>query len=185
MLMFGRPLRTRLDLMKPNLNRKMVNKQNEQSIQAAVAKGNQTRRLEVGDPVMARDYQGNLKWRSGLVIEQTGPLLYKVQVAPDMIWRRHIDQLRPTCVTGTAVQPKVSSPCSEPLQVLPSEVITPMTPLVPSPVVISVPAIPAPATQTRARASPKAQPPSEVTTLTVPERCYPERVRKAPDKLNI
>ena len=38
-LLLGRPLRTRLDLVKPNLNRKMVNQQHQQSFRAANEKG--------------------------------------------------------------------------------------------------------------------------------------------------
>ena len=56
-LLLGRPLRTRLDLVKPNLNRKMVNRQHQQSIRAANEKGRQRRQLEVGDSVMSRDYR--------------------------------------------------------------------------------------------------------------------------------
>ena len=97
-LLLGRPLRTRLDLVKPNLNRKMVNQQHQRIIRAANEKGRQRRQLEVGDSVMSRDYRGDLKWRSGLIVNKTGPLMYKVQVAPGIIWRRHIDELKPTAV---------------------------------------------------------------------------------------
>ena len=76
----------------------MVNKQHEQSMQSASAKGQPTRQLEVEDKVMTRDYRGDLKWRAGRVVEKTGPLMYKVQVAPDLIWRRHLDQLISTGV---------------------------------------------------------------------------------------
>ena len=41
MLMIKRPLRARLDLVKPNLNKKMVNKQMEQSIQSTIARKSQ------------------------------------------------------------------------------------------------------------------------------------------------
>ena len=51
-LLLGRPLRTRLDLVKPNLNRKMVNQQHQYSIRDANEKGRQRRQLEVGDSVM-------------------------------------------------------------------------------------------------------------------------------------
>ena len=64
-----------LDLVKPNLNRKMVNQQHQQSIGAANEKGRQRCQLEVGDSVMSRDYQGDLKWRSGLIVNKTGPLM--------------------------------------------------------------------------------------------------------------
>ena len=52
-LILGRPLRTRQDLVKPNLNGKMVNQQNQQSIRSADEKGRQRRQLEVGDSVMS------------------------------------------------------------------------------------------------------------------------------------
>ena len=84
-LLPGRPLRTRLDLVKPDLNRKMVNQQHQQSIRAANEKGRQCRQLEVGDSVMSRDYRGDLKWRSGLIVKKTCPLMYEVQVAPGII----------------------------------------------------------------------------------------------------
>ena len=57
-LLLGRPLRTRLDLVKPNLNRKMVNQQHQQSFRAANEKGRQCRQLGIGDSVMSRDYRG-------------------------------------------------------------------------------------------------------------------------------
>ena len=100
-LFLGRPLRTRLDLVKPNLNRKMVNQQHQQSIRAANEKGRHRRQLEVGDSVMSRDYRGDLKWRAGLIVNKTGPLMYEVEVAPGIIWRRHIAQLKPTAVKVT------------------------------------------------------------------------------------
>ena len=90
-LLLGRPLRTRLDLVKPNLDRKMVNQQHQQNFRVANEKGRQRRQLEVGDSVMSRDYRWDLKWRSGLIVNKTGPLMYEVQVAPGIIWRRHID----------------------------------------------------------------------------------------------
>ena len=103
-LLLGRPLRTRLDLVKPNLNRKMVNQQHQQGIKAANEKGRQQRQLVVGDAVMSQDYRGDLKWRSGLIVKKTGPLMYEVQVAPGIVWHRHIDQLRPTAVEPTDIQ---------------------------------------------------------------------------------
>ena len=84
-LLLRRPLRTRLDLVKPNLDRKMVNQRHQQSIRAANERGRQRRQLEVGDSVLSRDYQGDLKWRSGLIVKKTGPLMYEVQVVPGII----------------------------------------------------------------------------------------------------
>ena len=51
--------------------------------------------------MMSRDYRGDLKRRSGLIVSKTGPLMYEVQVAPGIVWRRHIDQLKPTAIEHT------------------------------------------------------------------------------------
>ena len=181
-LFLGRPLRTRLDLVKPNLNSKMVNQQHQQSIKAANEKGRQQCQLEVGDSVMSRDYRGDLKWRSGLIVSKTGPLMYEVQVAPGIIWRRHIDQLKPTEVehtvevTDTATvevsQPDVASTPPAPIQLsAPPNVVgtVPEIPVADQREMVSVP-------------TPVASNPSEATPVspTVRERWYPQRVRRAP-----
>lgn len=61
------------------------------------------RQLEIGDSVLARDYRGDHKWVPVKVKERTGPLPYKVEIAPDTIWRRHIDQLRRSNVSLESV----------------------------------------------------------------------------------
>ena len=171
-VLLGRPSDTRLDLVKPDLNRKMVNQQHQQSIRAANEKGRQRRQLEVGDSVMTRDYRGDLKWRSGLIVSKTGPLMYEVQVAPGIIWRRHIDQLKPTEVehtvevTDTATvevsQPDVASTPPPPIQLsAPPNVVgtVPEIPVADQPEMVSVP-------------TPVASNPSEATPVspTVRER---------------
>ena len=100
----------------------MVNQQHQQSLRAANEKGRHRRQLEVGDSVMSRDYRGDLKWRAGLIVNKTGPLMYEVEVAPGIIWRRHIDQLKPTAVKVTdtdtveASQPQVACAPPAPIQ---------------------------------------------------------------------
>ena len=87
-LMLGRPIWTRLDLVKPKQSRK-----------SASAKNRATHQLEVGDAVMARNYGDNLKWRSG-----KEPLMYKIMVASSIIWHRHIDQLLPNKVKPNTIE---------------------------------------------------------------------------------
>lgn len=167
-LMLGRPLRTRLDLVKPNLNRKMVSKHNELSMRVALAKATPTRRLGVGDTVMARDYRGNVKWCPAQVVEQTGPLMYRVQVAPDMIWRRHVDQLLPSqvpppasVVTDAALPPTLPATTPQVLEEEPEVIPTTFEPEGNSDPVL---AAEQPATG---------------------QRRYPERVRKPPQRLDL
>ena len=177
-VLLGRPSDTRLDLVKPDLNRKMVNQQHQQSIRAANEKGRQRRQLEVGDSVMTRDYRGDLKWRSGLIVSKTGPLMYEVQVAPGIIWRRHIDRLKPTAVEHT-----VEVTNTDTVEVSQSEVGgTPPAPIqlsAPPTVVGTVPEIPmadepemVPVPTTIVPDPPEATPVSP----TVRERRYPQRV---------
>ena len=186
-LFFGRPKCTRLDLVKPNLNRKIVNQQHQQSIRAANEKGRQRRQLEVGDSVMSQDYKGDLKWRSGLIVSKTGPLTYGVQVAPGIIWRRHIDQLKPTAVEHTVEvtdtdtvevsQPEVASTPPAPIQrsAPPNLAGTvPEIPVADQPEMVPLP-------------TPIVSDPPEATPVspTVRERRYPQRVRRAPQRLDL
>lgn len=88
-LFMGRPLRSRLDLLKPGLHRDISKKQSSQ-----LKKRSPLRTFNVGQSVLARDYrQGKQKWQPGEVVSKTGPLTYTVQVSPGLIWRRHVDQL--------------------------------------------------------------------------------------------
>lgn len=94
-LLMGRSLRTRLDLLKPDIRRKVQEKQVDQGKE----RGNRSvRELNIGQTVAARDYTGPENWRDGVIHARTGPLSYEVEVAPNQIWRRHIDQLLSTKV---------------------------------------------------------------------------------------
>ena len=95
MLFLGRPLRTRLDLVKPDLQMKVMNRQIDQ---AGRTGHSPTRQLSIGQTVMAHNYSGKDKWLPGIVRAQTGPLSYEIKVGPNRIWRRHIDQLRASSV---------------------------------------------------------------------------------------
>uniref|UniRef100_A0A8C8HHV6 Integrase catalytic domain-containing protein n=1 Tax=Oncorhynchus tshawytscha TaxID=74940 RepID=A0A8C8HHV6_ONCTS len=82
-LMFGRPLRTQLDIMKPNRRNEVLNKQ------AKMLSGGRERHLQTGQETR------------GTVHTQTGPRTYQVQVSPDIMWRRHINQMHSMENTGT------------------------------------------------------------------------------------
>ena len=82
MLFLGRPLRTRLDLVKPDLPRKVLNRQIDQ---ARAKERSPTRQLSIGQSVLARNYTGEDKWLPGTVQVKTGPLSYKIKVGPKRI----------------------------------------------------------------------------------------------------
>ena len=90
-LFLGRRLRTRLDLLKPDLSVQINNRQIDQS----VAKGGSvTRHFSIGQRVIARNYNGKSKWVPGIVRTQLGPLSYEVEIGPNLVWRRHTDQIK-------------------------------------------------------------------------------------------
>ena len=67
-------------------------------------------------PSHFRDYRKNDdRWTTGTVVEQTGPVSYRVEVAPGFTWRRHTDQIRSTAVPhNPVVMPSVNFPNAMP-----------------------------------------------------------------------
>jgi hypothetical protein len=81
-LMLGRRLRTRLDLVKPS-SKNYVPKQNMRQ-----------HSFDIGQSVLVRDYRANAsKWLPGIIHQKIGSLMYKVKVLNDVIWKRHLDQI--------------------------------------------------------------------------------------------
>lgn len=90
-LFLGRIPYTRLTLLKPTVA------MNVERCREKMYDRGQTlvRTFEEGETVAVRDYRISQpgKWTAGIISEQTGPLSYKVAVAPGGNWRRHTDQI--------------------------------------------------------------------------------------------
>ncbi|XP_055614238.1 uncharacterized protein K02A2.6-like [Uranotaenia lowii] len=82
MIVFGRQIRSRLDLMIPS------NDPKASEIQGKI------REFTVGSRVSAREYLHENKWEFGYIKERIGKLHYSVYLDDGRVWRRHIDQLR-------------------------------------------------------------------------------------------
>nr|XP_039253281.1 uncharacterized protein K02A2.6-like [Styela clava] len=91
MLLMKRSLRSRLDLVKPDL----ASKVNERQTNVQDSKRNrETRYFELGQAVLACDYSSKKRrWVSGTIIKHLGPLTYLVKISNVVTWKRHIDQL--------------------------------------------------------------------------------------------
>ncbi|XP_046862892.1 uncharacterized protein LOC124456513 [Xenia sp. Carnegie-2017] len=86
-ILMGRRLRTRLDILHPSLANKMDKKSHQLP---KLTK----RKLEIGDPVMVKDYRARRdRWIQGVIQMKLSPVTYQVLV-DDVLWKRHIDQLR-------------------------------------------------------------------------------------------
>ena len=106
-------LRTRLDLRKPYLSMKISNCQIDQTITKG---GAVTREFSIGRRVIARKYAGSTKWVPGTIRTQLGPLSYKVEVKPGLVWRRHTNQLGDSRIPVTTSSAPVTQTSEHPIQ---------------------------------------------------------------------
>lgn len=84
MLVFGRQIKSRLDLIVPKNDEEKIERGEEADVRC----------FAVNDRVAARDFLGSSKWKFGVVTERLGKLHYMIELDDGRIWKRHIDQLR-------------------------------------------------------------------------------------------
>jgi len=90
-LFLGRNIRTRLDLLHPDIESRVQGKQLSQK--AFVDQHRHMRHFTVGQSVLTRDFYNGARWIPGTIVAQTGPLSYRVRVQGGREWQRHIDHL--------------------------------------------------------------------------------------------
>eukprot|EP00079_Xenopus_tropicalis_P035744 XP_017949515.1 PREDICTED: uncharacterized protein K02A2.6-like [Xenopus tropicalis] len=177
MLFMGRNLRSRLDLLKPDLSRHVRNHQ----FNVREGERRTLRQLSVGQTVLARNYRGPNKWLPAIVTAQRGPCSYTVRVADNLYWRRHIDQLRNTAVTTeqTQTQGLVGLPLTKEVPLEPQTVASPEATSPVSPTEME-------STFSEASVEPGC---SEYQVSSREEsnndRRYPQREHRPPDRLNL
>ena len=100
-LFLGRQLRTRLFLLKPDVEESVREKQAKQLKEPAIARA--VRQFRTGDLVWAQDYSSrSSKWTEGVIDSVLGPVTYQVRVE-NYLWKRHIDQLKARIPIATDV----------------------------------------------------------------------------------
>ncbi|XP_054257058.1 uncharacterized protein K02A2.6-like [Macrosteles quadrilineatus] len=84
-LMFGRDIRTKLNVMadKVEWNKKTMS---EHKLK---------RNFQVGQRVLVRNYSSKVKWKEGKIISRTGNVMFKVKTDTGLTWTRHSDQILP------------------------------------------------------------------------------------------
>ena len=165
-LLFGRPLRTRLDLVRPSVAVRVEKKQREQK--KTHDRHATERTFQDGDPVFARDYCRSTasKWMQGKVLAQSGPVSYRVECEDGIVRRYHQDQIRKNTAYKT-VSPQLLPP--EPMH-LPDmeEPLEDTSSLEDPPSVVEQPS----------------SVPSPMLPSPVTERRYPTRTRNPPDRFS-
>ena len=108
-LFLGRTLRTRFDLLKPDLKSKVLDKQASQKSQHD--KHSKTRCFTPGQAVMIRDFRPNSnKWMPGTVLSVLGPVTYHVEVEKGKVLKRHVDHMRERMVINEGRAPTQPDP---------------------------------------------------------------------------
>ena len=90
-LLQGRKIRTKLDMLKPNLNDYVEQKQPQQK---NCHDSNRTSDYSIGERVYARGFGTGPKWLPATIEEITGPVSYLVRLEDQRLVRRHQDHLR-------------------------------------------------------------------------------------------
>jgi len=91
--MLGRVIRSRLDLLHPDLRSRVGRRQLQQKLNhdPQVPRSVQ---FQVSDNVYARNYSVGPAWTAGVIMGVDGPVSFVVQLEDGRVWRRHKDQLR-------------------------------------------------------------------------------------------
>ncbi|GFX92286.1 uncharacterized protein K02A2.6 [Trichonephila clavipes] len=94
MLFLKRDIRTRIDLLLPELKTKIQDKLRRDNFEF------RDRKFDVGDRVAVRVYRAaNTRWKFGTIVNQDGVLHYIIDVQGTLV-RRHVDQIRPHAETA-------------------------------------------------------------------------------------
>ena len=90
-MMLGRPLRTKLSLVKPDVTADNACKQASQKDYHD--RTSCSRAFMVGERVQAQNPRCNA-WEFGVVVERSGPVSYTIQLDNSVCWTRHINHLQ-------------------------------------------------------------------------------------------
>nr|XP_043895059.1 uncharacterized protein K02A2.6-like [Solea senegalensis] len=90
-MLMGRKLRCTLDLIHPDLKKKVEAKQTSQK--AYHDKHAKERNFVAGESIYTKNYGYGPKWVPGLIHDTTGPVSYTVLLGDGKLVRRHVDQL--------------------------------------------------------------------------------------------
>ena len=91
-LLMGRKLKSRFDLLKPNIAVRVEQKQQEQKYIHDFHAVSRT--FQEGDIVYARDFRQGQSWLTGTIVKCSGPVFYELKTDDGQLIRRHQDQLR-------------------------------------------------------------------------------------------
>ena len=93
MLFLRRQVRTKFDLLRPDMKKQVATKQAQQKTHHD--EHAKLRELAVGDTVVCRDFRGTSKWQRGTILYKLGPLTYTIVLPDGRQLKCHIDHIKP------------------------------------------------------------------------------------------
>ena len=91
-LMFGRLLRSQLDLMRPSVQSNVIHRQEQQKHDHDERA--KERDFKPVDPVYVHNFVQGATWLLGVIVQAHGPVSYTVSLEDGRVVRRHVDHLR-------------------------------------------------------------------------------------------
>ena len=110
-LMWGRRLRSKLDLVLPDAERRSQEAQDRQKRSHDCHSAD--RHFGVNDTVYVRNYGVGQQWLPGRVVGLQGSVMYRVRLDNNHVIIRHVDQLRHRVATTDSTDPSDSSDLSD------------------------------------------------------------------------
>ncbi len=97
-LLMKRHLRTKLDIVHPDVIKNVAKAQSRQV--KYFNQGTKPQSFRINQKVWARNYKEKPRWVSGFVVQKLGAVTYRVKIQNGLIWKRHADQLKPNFSTS-------------------------------------------------------------------------------------
>ena len=91
-MMFKRPLRCHLDLLKPNIEETVQARQIQQQLNHDIHSKDQ--KFRINNTEYVENFAQESKWLEGIVEEIRGPLTYIIKLPDGRILKRHVDHIR-------------------------------------------------------------------------------------------
>ena len=107
-LMFGRRLKTRLDLLRPDLRKVVRDQQSRQK--SAHDLRSRPREFAPGSDVFVQNFSSGPTWLAGIILQRRGPVSYLVKLQDGRIFRRHVDHVRVRTSSGNKALPDQELP---------------------------------------------------------------------------
>ena len=182
-LLMGRHLRTRWDLLKPDI-RKSV-QENQEKQKERHDRHARRRCFGIGQSVMVKNHSSGASWIAGVIAQQLGPVTYLVDVSGGRLWKRHVDHLK-------EVRSPLTSSTDESEVEVDFDVSSPSTPsdaneagVVSSPPSTEQNTTDSSSNGTRNDLSPPSEPTVPVQeTAPPPPRRYPTRPHRPPERFD-